>query len=183
MTQAASPFQVSLAEQRKTALALRIGGASYRQIAAQMDLSVGRAHAIVQEALAETRVEATELTEQVRQLEIERLDAMLMSLWTAKNNPRVADTILRIQERRAKLLGLDVPIRTSIEGPDGGPIPVAVVDAREALAAKLDEISARLAAATPPSGPPLGDAPAADSLGPLTPATPAALDSPSGAPG
>ena len=51
-------------------------------------------------------------------------------------------TLLRVAERRAKLLGLDQPSRTELSGPDGGPIQIAAAaqEAREHLAAKLQAI-------------------------------------------
>jgi hypothetical protein len=38
-----------------------------------------------------------------------RLDRYRLELDPHKNNPRVVDTLLRISERYAKLLGLDAP--------------------------------------------------------------------------
>ncbi|HEY2121145.1 MAG TPA: hypothetical protein VGH37_18310 [Candidatus Acidoferrum sp.] len=48
-------------------------------------------------------------TERVRQVELMRLDRYRLELDPHKNNPRVVDTLLRISERYAKLLGLDAP--------------------------------------------------------------------------
>ena len=36
------------------------------------------------------------------------------------------NSALKIMERRAKLLGLDAPVKAEVSGPDGGAIPVAV---------------------------------------------------------
>jgi len=49
------------------------------------------------------------LADDYRRIELERLDKMTLSLFTRRNDPRTADTLLRIMERRAKLLGLDSP--------------------------------------------------------------------------
>lgn len=35
---------------------------------------------------------------------------------------QILDRMLKIQERRAKLLGLDAPVRRTLEGADGGPV-------------------------------------------------------------
>jgi hypothetical protein len=48
---------------------------------------------------------------QVKQMELERLNLMHMGLWPQRKNPRVVDSLLGIQERRARLLGLDAPTR------------------------------------------------------------------------
>ena len=52
--------------------------------------------------------------------------------------------MLRIEARRARLLGLDAPARSELSGPEGGPIELAAVaqQAREHLTAKLDAIAA-----------------------------------------
>jgi hypothetical protein len=51
-----------------------------------------------------------------------RLDRYRLALDPHKGNPRVVDTLLRISERYAKLLGLDAPQRIETSGPGAGPI-------------------------------------------------------------
>ncbi|MGW0948544.1 hypothetical protein ACWD4O_39140 [Streptomyces sp. NPDC002623] len=75
-----------------------------------------------------------------RQQENERLDELLEAAWPRATEPqpifdkegivvgkaidmRAVDTVLRLMDRRAKLNGLDMPVRTEISGPDGGAIP------------------------------------------------------------
>jgi hypothetical protein len=75
-----------------------------------------------------------------RQQENERLDELLEAVWPRATTPspvydkegmvvghvldvRAVDTALRLMDRRAKLNGLDMPVRTEISGPDGGAIP------------------------------------------------------------
>ena len=52
-----------------------------------------------------------ESTEAVRQLELQRLDQMLFPIWpqVLTGDQGAISTALRIQERRASLLGLDAP--------------------------------------------------------------------------
>jgi N-methylhydantoinase B/oxoprolinase/acetone carboxylase alpha subunit len=55
--------------------------------------------------------------ESIRKIEAERLDMAQSAIWgsvLSGNIPAVA-TLIRIQERRAKLLGLDQPVRQQIE--------------------------------------------------------------------
>jgi hypothetical protein len=108
MSQAALPQEVERQVSIGKALELRIGGANYRQIANLLKVSVGTAHAYVNEGLEQLRDANGEAFEQLRLIEVARLDSMLVSLWSKRGNPRVADTILRVSERRARLLGLDV---------------------------------------------------------------------------
>jgi hypothetical protein len=74
-----------------------------------------------------------------RQQENERLDALLEAAWPRATTPtpvfnkdgevidhaldmRAVDTVLRLMDRRAKLNGLDMPVKAELSGPDGGPL-------------------------------------------------------------
>ena len=50
------------------------------------------------------------------------MDRIRLALDPRKSDPRVADTLIRISERVAKLHGLDAPQRIETTGKDGGPI-------------------------------------------------------------
>lgn len=116
--QEASPETVGMEVKRGQALELRIGGANYREIARTLGISVGSAHDYVTKGLEELRNANAESTDRVRSMEVARLDGMLLKLWPKRDQPRVADTILRISERRARLLGLDMG-----KGPEDAPPP------------------------------------------------------------
>lgn len=49
--------------------------------------------------------------EKARDLEVRRLEAVTQALWSKRGDPRVAEAIGRLSDRRAKLLGLDAPER------------------------------------------------------------------------
>lgn len=112
----ASERRIASAEKKRQALELRKAGVGYVKIAEQLGYkSVSSAHDAVMSAL---KAITKEPAEEVRTMEIERLDAMLFAI-----SPQVRaghlgaiDRSLRIQERRAKLLGLDMPTVTRIEG-------------------------------------------------------------------
>lgn len=110
-------------ERAADALRLRKLGHSYEDIAEQLEISKTRAYEDVQEALREITAEPAE---EVRKMELERLDGLLLRLNreigridTARNDEtiepkdaagaivKLAGQILNIQERRAKLLGLE----------------------------------------------------------------------------
>jgi hypothetical protein len=111
-------------QQMILAMELRAAGATFEQIGKSLDPSVSRQRAwrIVKNALDELIGECQETAERIRQVELMRLDRYRLALDPHKNNPRVVDTLLRISERYAKLLGLDAPQRIEASGPDGGPI-------------------------------------------------------------
>lgn len=149
--QHAAPKAVDDELLRVMALQLRRDGASYRTIAHAMTVEMQKqghdrtidknvAHRLVVEALNELREQNAESAEHVKQIEIERLDIWTQRLATSKNanTPRTIDTLLRIQERRARLLGLDAPKKTLLGGIDGSPIGLELTDARSAVRARLD---------------------------------------------
>lgn len=115
---------------------LRAQGLTYAAIGIKLNLSKGQAYESVQRALRDT---LTEPADDVRQLELIRLDELsrkarevmlakhlvvdkgAVVLW--EDEPLVDDApvlqaidrLVKIQERRAKLLGLDSPQRVSID--------------------------------------------------------------------
>lgn len=118
--QHASPQDADIESKKATALELRIAGASYRAIARQMGIGKTTAQEYVIGALEEIREQNREAAEELKRIELERLDSLLVALWPKRANPRTADTILRVSERRARLLGLDVG-RGSGDDPDALP--------------------------------------------------------------
>lgn len=87
----------------------RIAGVSARDISLEFGYSTGEVNKLLNEATADLNKDCQELLETARQIEIMRLDAIVNAHWDFKLNPRSADILLKISDRRAKLLGLDVP--------------------------------------------------------------------------
>jgi hypothetical protein len=104
------------AERKLEAFALRKAGASYTQIGAKLGFSPAAAYAAVVAHLRELAEKTNEITEDVRRLEIERLDAMLLGLWqqAAQGNEVKVDRVIKIMDQRAKLLGLYAPEKHEI---------------------------------------------------------------------
>jgi hypothetical protein len=52
-----------------------------------------------------------------RELELDRLDALQRTFWKSaiEGNPRAADFVLRVIDKRAKLLGLEAPLKVQAE--------------------------------------------------------------------
>jgi VIT1/CCC1 family predicted Fe2+/Mn2+ transporter len=74
--------------------------------------------------LAALAAESAELRPQIREVEMARLDALQAAAWrsaigTGKRQLAAIDRIIRIMERRARLLGLDSPTRIEIPGGGG----------------------------------------------------------------
>jgi hypothetical protein len=96
---------------RKQALQLRLAGASYRQIADTLgyaDGNPGDVWRIVQEELKEV---TREPAENVRMMEMERLDLLQMTHWPAarQGDYQATAMVLRIMEMRARYYGLSAP--------------------------------------------------------------------------
>ena len=110
MPQGNAPRRVKSHQQMIQALELRAAGASFMQIGKALSVSKPRAFRIVRKALDELG-EHRETAERVRQLELYRMDRIRLALDPKKSDPRVADTLIRISERVAKLDGWDAPQR------------------------------------------------------------------------
>lgn len=120
--------------------------------------SIGKdiAWRLVIEALTQMRKENTENADELRQIELERLDDYVDRLNAnaeRRADPRTVDTLLRVGESRRKLLGLDAEVSTRLRliGADGGAVEIALLmrDAREAVRTKLNRLATAISAATP----------------------------------
>jgi len=111
-----SPRRLLAAKKQVKALELRVEGRSFRQIALELKYKgPSGAHKAVDAALERT---IREPAEQVRQLELERLDKLQIKPWklaTVIGDPKATASVLKIMERRAKLLGLDAPVVYDLE--------------------------------------------------------------------
>jgi len=99
-------------DKKLEALEMRKAGKTYRAIADALGYKTAYgAQKAVMTALKKTLQDPSD---EVRKLEIERLESMLDVMWEKRDKPIYADRILRIMERRAKLLGLDAPTKTDL---------------------------------------------------------------------
>ena len=103
---------IAVRQRGQEAIKLRMAGATITQIASQLGYAneSGAYKAIMRE-LEQTAQDMGESTEAVRQLELKRLDQMQFPIWNQvlSGDQGAIGTALRIQERRASLMGLDAP--------------------------------------------------------------------------
>jgi hypothetical protein len=107
------------------ALELRRMGKGYVEIAATLGIGKSQAHRLVQAGLADARAQIDAEASELKAEELSRLDAMLAGLWpdARKGQQGAVDRVLKIMERRSKLLGLDAPVKLAHGGdPDAPPI-------------------------------------------------------------
>lgn len=114
---------VARAERDAKALELRKAGSTFQQIADVCGYAnAPRAHEAVTKAI---RAIPREAAVEVRALELERLDRLTLAVWdAARNGDRGAiDTVLRLMQRRSRLLGLDLnaPLRDQAPATTGLP--------------------------------------------------------------
>ena len=97
------------AENQLRAFRLRQTGASYREIAAELNVGLGTAHRYVEGQLRILREKTALEAEHLITLECERLDKLQVAVWgkALGGDVRAGMAVLKIMERRAKLLGLD----------------------------------------------------------------------------
>lgn len=93
-------------------------GWQYPQIAKHLGVSVAQVSSCVRAQLRELKSINDELFDEVRELELSRLDEILMALYprALKADLSAVDRVLRLMERRAKYLGIDAPTKVDHTG-------------------------------------------------------------------
>ncbi|APZ43848.1 hypothetical protein [Acidihalobacter ferrooxydans] len=111
---------------RKEAVKLRLAGLSYRQIGDRLGISHVAALNHVRAVLDELRSETAETAEQIRRIELERLDCATALAMRMIDRGELAgiDRLIKIQERRARLLGLDAAERVDVSTQE---IPTVII--------------------------------------------------------
>jgi hypothetical protein len=111
-----SADMISSALRQTDALSLRLAGKTFAEIAAELGYSdkSGARNAV----MAALRENVAEPNAEMRALELSRLDALQAALWTKATNGDLGsvDRVLKLMERRAKILGLDAPPQKPAEG-------------------------------------------------------------------
>jgi orotate phosphoribosyltransferase-like protein len=107
----------TLQTRRLEALDLRKAGFTYRAIATQLKITHETARSDVMTALKQLSERQDTETAEYRNLELERLDRMMLAVWSdaLKGHLGAVDRVLKISERRARLMGLDAPTKQEIE--------------------------------------------------------------------
>lgn len=149
-------------ERRGMALDLRKKGATYRQIAqalrgkppAPKNYDMAAAYRDVAHELALVVQKNGETADEIRQIEIQRLDRLLTILdkLVIQGDIQAINTAIRLGESRRKLLGLDAPTKIAPTTPDGEksfggvlmvPAPLTTSEWEACVAAEQAEIIKR----------------------------------------
>lgn len=119
--------QALVSKRRAQAIALRMAGMDYATIAERLDYgSPQAASKDLYRALRSYREEEEAKVEEWRQLESQRLDRLQAAAWAKalKGDLKAIETVLKVISQRSKLLGLDMPLRAEVSGPNGGAVPL-----------------------------------------------------------
>ena len=103
-------------EREEQALQLRIAGLTYKRIGETMGISESGAYKAVVRALRRLNERIAENAEELRRLEMERLNALHLAFWprARQGDEKAADRILRIDAAVRALWGLDAPIKADV---------------------------------------------------------------------
>ena len=121
MAQKKAAEKGAILKRQLEALDLRMRGKSFRAIGEKLGVTHVTAYNDVMKELSRLASERDGKVEEMRQLELERLDMLLLAL---EPMARVGDvgavnSYLKTMERRAKYLGLDAPEKIAPTTPDG----------------------------------------------------------------
>lgn len=103
------PLEAQREQRRKTVAANLLAGLNYRQMADALDVSIGTIAGDVKIIFGRWQKEQVTAVNEVIRLEVTRLDQALNAIWSdvAAGKPSAINVLLKIMERRARLLGLD----------------------------------------------------------------------------
>ena len=131
-----TPGHIEIEERDNNAVAMRLSGATFQQIADQLDYANrGAAHKGVTAALKRA---AREANSEMLELELGRLDRLQTAHWVKaiQGDIKAAEYCLRVIDRRCKLLGLDAAIKIEQD--------IHIFDTREELEHEAEQIIAAI---------------------------------------
>lgn len=111
--------QAEAARKRKEAIALRLAGMPWDEIADRVGYaSAASACNAVTEALKKNQRELGAAADELRETEVARLDRLMAAHWpkALKGDPKSSDIVLKCIAQRAKLLGVEAPARFEHSG-------------------------------------------------------------------
>lgn len=134
------PAVIARRERDAEAVALRRNGMSWDAIARTLGYAdSGHAHRAFTNFMANYPKEAVD---ESRQLELDRLDAVQQSIWTRcldsddKDQHWAIDRFLKISDQRARLMGLNKPVRQEISVLSEHTVDDAIIALQEQLASQ-----------------------------------------------
>ena len=127
--------KLSQADRRAKVLTYRMSGASTRDIAAKLSVSHTTIERDITHLMTEVNESNAERAEEMHALENTRLDKLQAGIWLTALTGHADSirTVLSIMERRARLNGLDKPIKVDLAAELEGQLEQAMLKLGEAL--------------------------------------------------
>jgi len=124
-----APQRIVAAERADVIIKMRKAGATFKECAAAVGVSIPHAYNVCKHYLDELIKSCTLNREEMRKLECERLNHLLDKL-----QPRINDGDVnaiaearKLSESYRRLYGLDEPAKQEVSGPDCGPVKYKLV--------------------------------------------------------
>lgn len=113
-----APNKVTAAQRREKALEARKAGYTYKAIGESLGITEQGAYKSVMRALSIINKNIAETAEEVRTIELERIDNLFKVMYkqALKGNQGAVDRCIRLMDRRARYLGLDAVERKEMTG-------------------------------------------------------------------
>ncbi len=111
------PNHVVAKERQRKAFELRKAGVTLQRIGDEMGISRQAVHKLIKREMQELNKLNAQDAEELRCVELERLDVMILALWDKVRDGDVAaiKAAVDIGKRRASLQGLDAPVQTEVD--------------------------------------------------------------------
>lgn len=109
---------------RVEAAKLRAKGWSLYEIARKLDVDPSTVWEYIRDYYKALNHEGEEAARTARELDLDRLDRAIKGIEQAidMGDPQAINALVRVLDRRAKLLGIDAPARSEVTGKDGAPL-------------------------------------------------------------
>lgn len=133
--------QADTAQRRTELLRMKLSGKSVAEIAAHFGMSRATASKDLSRIVKKARDLEIQEAELYREVQRGRLETLLLGVWpdAVAGEPKASEAARKLISDLSDLLGVKVPVRTEISGPDGGDIPFSSGELSELKA--LIEIS------------------------------------------
>ena len=116
-----APAKFKALERRGLVLQLRLAGYTYQEIATQLGIGLATVNRDLHKALKFFDADHEEKARELKAIDTARIEEIIKGIWTKckGGNLMAIDRLTRLLERKAKLHGLDGPIKIAPTMPDG----------------------------------------------------------------
>ncbi|MFB7738209.1 sigma factor-like helix-turn-helix DNA-binding protein [Streptomyces sp. NPDC056112] len=128
--------QAIASDRRAQMLRMKVQGRSVSEIAAHFEMSPGTVRKDISRAVRKAKDLEIQEAELYRQLQATRLETLLGAVWpeASAGDVKASEQARKLVADLTDLMGVKIPVRTEISGPDGGAIPFNSGETAELLA-------------------------------------------------